>query len=115
MLPLILFIPFLFTAFLTFDQIVKTEHGEFFGNWVDDGQPRGFLWKPPPGPSWLGTGWAGQSRWFVWLFQTPPWAKSSTKVMGLLRCYRVCVLIWNLGIILWFAIAWLIRGAGGTS
>ena len=104
--PPILLVPCVIAAFITFDQIVKTEHDLFFSDWEQDGEPRGFFWRPPRGLSGFGSGWGltAQSRWLAWLFQTPPWARSNPEVLGLFRRYRICVLIWNLGFIVWLAI-----------
>jgi hypothetical protein len=104
--PLVCLIPFLFLAVVTFDRLVMIEYARFRSEWDSDGEPDGFFWHPPDRSlfSSLMSTFAKWSVGWEWLFRTPPWMEHDDEAIALLRRYRICVLIWNLGIVAWFAI-----------
>jgi hypothetical protein len=94
-------------ALLTFDELVKLEYQEHYDEWVQDGKPDGFWWCHKES-TWLRSSLARNKVSFYWLFVTPEWIKLSAQAKRLLRRLRICVAIWNLGIIISLAIAYLL-------
>ena len=100
MFPLILLIlcVFLLFAFITFDQLVKTEYSDFSDEWFKDGKPRGIFWSPPG--STMFSGWGEMYRIsFLWLFKTPAWAREDINIRPLFKRLRFFVLIWCAGVL----------------
>jgi hypothetical protein len=96
-----LLIPLLIWAFNTFDSLIKLEHEKFHQQWIKDGQPPGMFWRPEGSrPSFQG-GIATQKSMLLLLFNKPEWIESSSQARNLLKKYRILVLAWNIGIILW--------------
>jgi hypothetical protein len=97
----ILLIPILIWAFNTFDNMIKLEFGKFHQHWIADGKPSGLFWRPAGiRPSFHG-GIAAQKSMLIMLFKRPEWIASSAHGCILLKKYRILVLTWNIGIILW--------------
>ena len=96
-----LLMPVLIWAFKTFDDLIKLEHEKFHKQWIKDGQPSG-LFRHPDGcrPSFHG-GIATQKSMLILLFNKPEWIASSAQASNFLTKYRILVLTWNIGIILW--------------
>jgi hypothetical protein len=104
-LPIIVFlllIPILIFAFITFDNLIKLEHEDFHKQWLRDKQPIGMFWRPENYRASFGNRNASQKHMLIWLFKTPNWIEESDVASILLRRFRVLVLIWNLGVLLWF-------------
>jgi hypothetical protein len=99
---LIYFLFFLFlvltAAFLIFDQLVKLEYRKYRTEWEKDGKPHGFFWKPPESPLVRGA-MATNRLSLYWLFRSPAWMKQNPSAVSLAKWLRICVAIWNLGII----------------
>jgi hypothetical protein len=96
-----LLIPVLIWAFNTFDNLIKLEYEKFHQQWIKDGQPSGLFWHPDGcRPSFHG-GIATQKSMLLLLFNKPEWIASSAQACNLLKKYRILVLAWNIGIILW--------------
>jgi hypothetical protein len=96
-----LLIPVLIWAFNTFDNLIKLEYEKFHQQWIKDGQPSGLFWFPDGcRPSFHG-GIATQKSMLILLFNKPEWIASSAQACNILTKYRILVLTWNIGIILW--------------
>ena len=96
-----LLMPVLIWAFKTFDDLIKLEHEKFHQQWIKDGQPSGLFWHPDGcRPSFHG-GIATQKSMLILLFNKPEWIDSSAQASNFLTKYRILVLTWNIGIILW--------------
>jgi hypothetical protein len=97
----LLLVPLLIWAFNTFDNLIKLQYEKFHQQWIKDGQPSG-LFRRPDGrlPSFHG-GIATQKSMLILLFNKPEWIASSAQASKLLKKYRILVLAWNIGIILW--------------
>jgi ferric iron reductase protein FhuF len=93
-------IPILLLAFLNFDKLVKIEYEKFKTNWIDDGKPRGFFWKPTES-NWFSSSFAMQQLAMYWLFKTPDWINNELKAKEALQKLRIYVLIWNIGMVMW--------------
>ena len=87
-------------GFVSFDRLVKLEHNRYRQFWLDDGRPDGFFWHPGES-TWFSSGVAKQVLLFKWLFSTPGWASQDGDARKALKKLRACVLIWNVGIVLW--------------
>jgi hypothetical protein len=96
-----LLIPVLIWAFITFDNLIKLEYEKFHQQWIKDGQPSGLFWRPDGCPPSLHGGIATQKSMLLLLFNKPEWIASSGQARKLLKKYRILVLAWNIGIILW--------------
>lgn len=99
MLPVVMFplIVVLLTAFVSFDLLVKLQHSRYPDAWKADGAPWGFFWRPR-GSGFAGAfshGWLSMKSVFV----TPEWARADERARSLLRRMRVCVAVWNVGVI----------------
>ena len=102
-------VPFLFGAFMTFDKLVRMLYEENRGAWVDSGRPRGFFYKPEE-LGWFGGRIAFHKASLDWVFRTPDWAKDDDAALKLLSRLRLQVLVWNVGMIVFFAI-FILTGA----
>jgi len=98
----LLLVPILLWAFTTFDHLIQLEYESFQYHWILDKQPVGMQWRPENYPRNFHGGKGSQYYWFMWLFKKPDWVKKSNKATILLTRYRILILAWNMGIILWF-------------
>ncbi len=78
-----------------FDQLVRLQFERYPSQWVADGKPWGYFWRPrpagkrPPFSVWSRRVlWARSLRALVWLLQTPPWIQQDLDLQGLLLYYR---------------------------
>lgn len=94
-------VPFLFASFVAFTSLVKLEYADHRPEWEADGRPGGFFWRPPISGFWASvrSGLATSVLSMKWVFITPPWARADGRAQQLLRRLRVCVAVWNGGII----------------
>jgi hypothetical protein len=99
---LFIFIPIFIWGFNTFDNLIKLEYEKFHQQWLKDGQPSGLYWRPAGYTSSFNSGIATQKFMLMLLFKKPEWIASSDEACILLKKYRILVLTWNAGIILWF-------------
>ncbi len=97
-------IPVLFFTLANFDELVKIEYTKYRAEWIKDGKPRGFFWRPPES-IWLAGSLSMQRLSWKWLFKTPQWISSEPKAVHRLKRLRLFVLIFNIGIILWAVIS----------
>jgi len=89
----------LFSAFASFDRLVKLEYGKHKDCWVADGKPMGLLgWRSGEGGLFK-SALATNILSFVWLFSTPGWALNDSEARRCLTKLRWCVLIWNIGFV----------------
>jgi hypothetical protein len=98
----------LLMAFANFDRLVKIEYKKYKEKWVKDGKPRGFFWRPSEIPWFafaIASSLAMQSLSIKWLFKTPEWVTNDLEAKECLRKLRLYVLIFNVGIIVWFVIS----------
>jgi len=97
-LPLLLFA--LFTAYSTFNRLVRIERERFREQWIDDRRPAEWNWRlfiSHP----RGDGLATLSSMGVLLFYSPEWVRSDVQASRLLSRYRLSALVWNIGLIVW--------------
>lgn len=94
MLPLFLV---LLTAFITFDSLVKLQHARYPDAWQAAGSPWGFFWRPR-GSGFAGSFWRGWLS-MKWTLVTPEWARADDRARSLLRRMRICVAVWNVGVL----------------
>lgn len=98
----ILLIPVLVWAFNTFDNLIKLEYEKFHEQWIKDGQPSGLYWRPTDYRPSFHCGIATQKSMLILLFNKPEWVASGGQAYNLLKKYRILVVTWNIGIIVWF-------------
>lgn len=96
-------IALLLYEFVNFDRLVKIEYQKHSEDWIKDGKPKGFFWRPPESP-WVGGSFALQRISFVWLFRTPKWTSNDAEATTYLKRSRQLTLIFNIGIVVWFII-----------
>jgi len=93
---------------VSFDMLLKAAYDRRREDWIREGRPSGFYWKPRE-CSWFGSGMRAQGLMLQWLFKTPAWADGVPEAKRWLNAYRMCFLSWNvgflvtLGIGVWFA------------
>ena len=90
-------------GFVNFDRLLKIEYEIYREQWVADGKPFGIFWRPSESTIFLSL----IAMWrlsLYWLFKTPEWIRNDVKAQKHLRKVRIFTLIWNVGIIVWFAI-----------
>ncbi len=80
-------------VFLTFDRLVKWQHEHHREEWEKDGKPDGFFWMPTARKSWRGH-LAMTKLNVLWLFRTPPWARSGSPSRRWFIQFRIAVLAW---------------------
>lgn len=90
----------LIASFVLFDQLVRREYAEHKRDWSVDGNPHGFFFVPLESWSFWANFLGGISSHrcaMKWLFSTPEWVRHDARARWLLRFYRVAVLSFNLG------------------
>jgi hypothetical protein len=90
-------------GFISFDRLLRIEHEQNRPAWEVDGRPAGFFWRARE-CSWMRSDLARGRLAFVWLFRTPSWVSDSAASTVALRRFRLAVLIWNIGVLLWLVI-----------
>jgi hypothetical protein len=100
MLPMIPLVILLVYGFISFDRLLRIEHDHNYDAWDKDGRPLGFFWWTRE-CSWIGSSVARNRLSFRWLFRTPSWVSQSPTSVRALRHFRLAVLIWNVGVLLW--------------
>jgi hypothetical protein len=89
-------------AFILLDRLLRTEYEHHRPAWEADGRPAGFFWRAKE-CGHLTSHLALMRVSFAWIFSTPAWVGNSAPVVARLRRLRFAVLIWNIGILIWFA------------
>lgn len=87
-------------GFITFDQIVRVQHANYYQAWIEDGKPDGFFWRPPGRNVFQRMNWSGTLCVLKWLFITPNWVKQEDLSGRHLRQFRICILVWDMGVVL---------------
>jgi hypothetical protein len=93
----------LLVAISNFDSLVKIEYRKYKDEWIIDGKPHGFFWRPSES-TWFSSSIAMQKLSFRWLFKTPQWISNDPEAIYRLKRLRLFVLIFNIGIVIWFII-----------
>ena len=94
-------IPLLIYSFVMFDRLVRAEYESYRAAWELDGKPYGYFWKAPE-CTYFKSGWARDWLCFKWLFTTPFWAHEIPRCQVWLTRMRICVLVWNIMLVLIF-------------
>ena len=110
MVFLVALIAVLFGAFYFLDRLIRYEYQFHREAWERDGRPVGFFFRPPE-TSWLYSSFAFQRCAFAWLFRTPQWTREDSAARTLLSRLRWCVLVWNIGIIIFFLLSFVYGAA----
>jgi hypothetical protein len=90
-------------AFVLFDRLLRAEYEQHRPAWETDGRPAGFFWRAQESGFFLSK-LAVIRLSFAWLFRTPAWVASSPALVTMLRRHRYAVLVWNIGVLVWFVI-----------
>jgi len=90
-------------AFVLFDRLLRAEYEQHRPAWEIDGRPAGFFWRAQE-CDFLFSKLAKMRLTLVWLFRTPAWVASSPDLVAMLRRHRIAVLIWNVGVLIWFVL-----------
>jgi len=102
-IPLVPLIAVLLYAFALFDRLVRAEYEQHRPAWETDGRPAGFFWRAQE-CDFLFSKLAKMRLTLVWLFRTPAWITGSPALAAMLRRHRFAVLVWNIGVLIWFGI-----------
>jgi GH35 family endo-1,4-beta-xylanase len=96
-------------AFINFDRLVKIEYKNHKEEWIRDGKPRGFYWRPPE-LAWfaISSSLAMHNLTLKWLFKTPQWTANDLEAKECLRKLRQYVFLFYGGLIVWLFIVILI-------
>jgi hypothetical protein len=100
-LPLVPLVGILLYAFVLFDRLLLTEYHQFRDVWEADGRPAGLFWRAPECNRFF-SHLARARLSFAWLFRTPNWVSASPALAAQLQRQRWAVLIWNVGLLIWF-------------
>jgi hypothetical protein len=86
---------------VAFASLVKLEHADHRPDREADGRPGGFFRRPPVSGfrAALRSGFAMNVLSLKWLFVTPSWARADARARQLLRRLRICVAVWNCGLV----------------
>jgi hypothetical protein len=105
LIPLVPLVAVLLYAFVLFDRLLRAEYELHRAVWEADGKPAGFFWRPAE------CGWfnllshlARLRLTMSWLFRTPLWVAESPALKACLIRHRLAVLIWNVGVLIWFVV-----------
>jgi hypothetical protein len=100
----------LISAFYFLDRLIRYEYQFHRDAWDRDGRPVGYLFRPPEA-TWFRSGFAFHRCAFGWLFYTPQWTRDDSAARTLLSRLRWCVLVWNIGIIIFFLLLFVFGAA----
>jgi|SRR5712692_7685773 len=100
----------LISAFYFLDRLIRHEYQFHRDAWERDGRPVGYFFRPLEA-RWFRSGFAFQGCAFGWLFYTPQWTRDDSAARTVLSRWRWCVLVWNIGIIIFFLLL-SVYGAG---
>jgi hypothetical protein len=97
---------FWFRAVFALDKILKYEYENLHEQWIKDRQPRGMFWKPKVKPAKIFDRFFSRINpgvhFFKLLFTTPEWIKQNTETTNYIKEFRKFVLLWNVGVLVWF-------------
>jgi hypothetical protein len=91
----------LISAFYFLDVLVRHEYQFHRDAWEQDGRPTGYLFCPLEA-TLVRSRLAFGRLSMAWLFWTPQWVRDDSAARRLLSRLRWCVLVWNVGIIIFF-------------
>ena len=94
---LLLGMPLIILATLSFDALVRAQLERHRESWVADGQPVTILQRHEQCSYGLRNWLATHRCLFVWLFVTPTWVRGDGEATRHLRRMRTCAAAWNLG------------------
>jgi uncharacterized integral membrane protein len=94
----------LISAFYFLDRLIRHEYQFHREAWEHDGRPVGYLFRPPGATSFR-SGLAFHLCGLGWPLLTPRWVREDLAAKRLLSRLRWCVLIWNVGFIVFFVFA----------
>jgi hypothetical protein len=103
LLPLLTLVVVLIYGFVAFDRLLRAEYEQHRPTWETDGRPAGYFWRAQE-CGFITSHLARIRLSTVWLFCTPAWIASSPALLTKLRRLRFAVLIWNVGVLVWFGI-----------
>src|SRR6266699_7197432 len=83
------------------DRLIRYEYQFHRDAWERDGRPVGYLFRPGE-TTWFRSALAFHRCAFGWLFYTPRWRDDDSAAKKLLSRLRWCVLVWNIGILIFF-------------
>jgi hypothetical protein len=98
---LVALIAVLISAFYFLDVLVRHEYQFHRDAWEQDGRPTGYLFCPLEA-TLVRSRLAFGRLSMAWLFWTPQWVRNDSAARKLLSRLRWCVLVWNIGIIIFF-------------
>jgi len=101
----------LISAFYFLDRLIRHEYQFHREAWENDGRPVGYLFRPPEA-TWFRSGFAFHRCSLVWPVRTPRWVRDDLTAKRLLSRLRWCVLVWNVGFIVFFV--FLVRQISST-
>ena len=90
---------FIVLEFYLNDKLIKYQYLKYNDEWISDGKPTGFFWRPKEIPLFSGH-FARNLRLSDWFFFTPEWIKNDRYALFLLWCNRLTaipfllILIW---------------------
>jgi len=93
----------LICAFYFLDVLVRHEYQFHRAAWELDGRPTGYLFCPLEA-TLVRSRLAFGRLSMAWLFWTPQWVRDDSAARKLLSRLRWCVLIWNVGIVMFFVL-----------
>jgi len=102
-IPLVPLVVVLLYAFVLSDRLLRAEYEQHRPVWEADGRPAGFFWHAQECDFFISK-LARIRLALVWLFRTPAWIASSPALVTMLRRHRFAVLVWNIGILIWFVL-----------
>jgi len=100
---LIALIVVLISAFYFLDVLVRHEYQFHRNAWEEDGRPTGYVFCPLEA-TFFRSRLAFTRLSMAWLFWTPQWMRDDSGARKLLSRLRWCVLVWNIGIIIFFVV-----------
>lgn len=104
---LVALVAVLIGAFYFLDRLIRYEYQFHREAWERDGCPVGYFYRPPEVRSFRGVYdgvYAFHCCALGWVFHTPPWTRNETTTRALLSRLRWYVLVWNVGILIFFGL-----------
>jgi hypothetical protein len=99
-ITLLLLSPFVAVAVMTIDRLIRAEHKSSRAASESARSPG------PAKPRWLDFYRVA----FVWLFRAPTWVQQDPEAQRLLRRLRICAAVWNVGVLIAFAVQMTLTG-----
>jgi hypothetical protein len=107
---LLALIAILISAFYFLDVLVRHEYQFHRAAWEQDGRPTGYVFCPLEA-TLVRSRLAFGRLSMAWLFWTPAWVRDDSAARKLLSRLRWCVLVWNIGIIIFFVLFFVCSAA----